>query len=150
VQTISGLSELTAMTGGELGVSAWHEVTQRELDGFAAATGDTYWLHTDPARAAATEVGSTIAHGLLTLSLGPMLTDDVVAFEGWSMRMNYGYERVRFTAPLPVGSRVRLRLRLEGVDVLDGGARATLAQTFEREDHEKPVCVAQFLLRLFD
>jgi acyl dehydratase len=148
MRTISGLDELEAAVGEELGVSGWHEVTQADIDRFAEATGDRYWIHVDPERAVSSDLGSTIAHGLLTLSLGPACTDAIVSFEGFSIRMNYGYGKVRFPAPLPVGSRVRMRARLADVSTNGSGAQATLQQTFEREGADKPVCVAEMLLWL--
>ena len=147
VRTITGLDELAAAAGDELGNSDWHDVTQERVDAFAETTGDRYWIHTDPTRAAETPLGSTIAHGLYTLSLGPMFTDEIVTFEGFAMRLNYGYEKVRFPAPLPVGSRVRMRSQLVDVTSVGGGAQATLRQTFEREGGVKPVCVADSVLR---
>lgn len=142
MRTINGLDELIAAKGEELGVTEWYEVTQAEIDAFAQATGDHYWIHTDPERAAASPLGSTIAHGLYTLSLGPMFTYSLVTFEGFSISLNYGYEKVRFPAPLPVGSRVRMRCELADVETSGSTSRISLRQTFEREGGEKPVCVA--------
>jgi acyl dehydratase len=148
VRTITGLDELVAAQGEELGVSDWHEITQERIDAFAEATGDTYWIHTDPERAAAGPLGSTIAHGLYTLSLGPAFTYTIVTFDGFTISLNYGYEKIRFPAPLPVGSRVRMHCRLAAVDRADGSARVTLSQTFEREGSEKPVCIASHVVHL--
>lgn len=142
MRTIRGLDELLAAKGEDLGVSDWHEVTQARIDAFADATGDHYWIHTDPERAAATPLGSTIAHGLYTLSLGPMFTYSLVAFDGFSMNLNYGYEKVRFPAPLPVGSRVRMHCQLADVETSGSTSRISLRQTFEREGGDKPVCAA--------
>jgi acyl dehydratase len=142
MRTIRGLDELLAAKAEDLGVSEWHEVSQESIDAFAAATGDHYWIHTDPERAAATQLGSTIAHGLYTLSLGPMFTYSLVTFEDFAMSLNYGYEKVRFPAPLPVGSRVRMRCQLADVESSGKTARISLRQTFEREGGDKPVCVA--------
>jgi acyl dehydratase len=147
MRTISGIDELRASVGEELGVSAWHDITQERIDAFADATGDDYWIHVDPERAAASELGGTIAHGLLTLSLGPMFTYSLVRFEGFSVTLNYGYEKVRFPAPLPTGSRVRMRSRLVEVVDVSGGAQASLLQTFERDGSDKPVCVATSIVR---
>jgi acyl dehydratase len=129
--TITGIDELKAKVGEEIGVSDWHEVTQAEIDAFADATGDHQWIHVDPDRAAQSPFGSTIAHGLYTLGV------------------NYGYDRVRFPAPLPVDSRVRMRATLESVDDVPGGIQMKVTQTFEREGGEKPVCVAEQLVRLY-
>jgi acyl dehydratase len=147
--TITGIDELKAKVGEELGVSDWHDVTQEEIDAFADATGDHQWIHVDPERAAQTPFGSTIAHGLYTLSLGPRFSYSMLSFEGFAFGLNYGYERVRFPAPLPVGSRVRMRAALADVADVPGGVRVTITQTFEREGGDKPVCVAQSLARFY-
>ena len=144
-RVITGTDELRAAIGN-LGVSDWHDVTQEGIDRFAAATGDHYWVHTDPERAARSPVGTTIAHGLLTLALGPMLMSSIVSFEGFTLVMNYGYDRVRFVDPVPVGSRVRLRAAIAEVRDTADGARAQIEQTFEREGAQKPACVATFVL----
>jgi acyl dehydratase len=112
--TISGIEELKTKIGEELGVSDWHEVTQEAIDAFADATGDHQWIHVDPERASGTPFGDTIAHGLYTLSLGPKLSDALFSIGGFAFGLNYGYGRVRFPAPLPVGSRVRERERRPG------------------------------------
>ncbi len=147
---ITGPVGLESAVGGELGVSDWHEVTQELIDAFAGATGDDYWIHTDPTRAAGTPTGSTIAHGLLTLSLGPMLMYEIVSFEGFSMGLNYGYDKVRFIDPVPVGSRLRLRASLNGLTATPGGLRAAIQQTFEREGSERPACVADQILHFVE
>jgi acyl dehydratase len=143
VLTIDGIDGLRAHLGQELGVSDWVEVSQPEIDAFAKATGDFYWIHVDPRRARETAFGSTIAHGLLTLSLGPGLTNEIYEVSGFRHLLNYGYESVRFPAPVPVGSRVRMRAKLVDVDEQAAGVRFMVAQTFEREGTDKPVCVAQ-------
>jgi acyl dehydratase len=147
--TISGIDELRAKVGEELGVSEWHEVTQDEIGAFADATGDHQWIHVDPERAAATPFGSTIAHGLYTLSLGPRFTFALFTIEGFAFGLNYGYNKVRFPAPLPVDSRVRMRATLASVDDVPGGVQLTITQTFEREGEEKPVCVAESVARMY-
>ena len=147
--TISGIDELRAKVGDELGVSEWHQVTQEEIDAFADATGDHQWIHVDPERATQTPFGSTIAHGLYTLSLGPRFTFAMFTIEGFAFGLNYGYNKVRFPAPLPVDSRVRMRATLSSVDDVPGGVQLTITQTFEREGEEKPVCVAEQLVRLY-
>ena len=141
---------LAALVGEEVGVSDWFEVTQQAIDAFADATHDHYWVHTDPERAALSPARSTIAHGLFTLSLGPGFTYALLAFEGFSMMLNYGYEKVRFPAPVPAGSRVRMHLTLSALKRLDGGSQASFMETFEREGHQKPVCVAEHIIRFFD
>jgi acyl dehydratase len=147
--TISGIDELRAKVGDELGVSEWHEVTQDAIDAFADATGDHQWIHVDPERAAQTPWGSTIAHGLYTLSIGPKFTFDMFTIEGFAFGLNYGYNKVRFPAPLPVNSRVRMRATLSSVDDVPGGVQLTITQTFEREGEEKPVCVAESVSRMY-
>jgi acyl dehydratase len=147
--TINGIDELRAKVGEELGVSAWHEVTQEAIDAFAEATGDHQWIHVDPERAKETPFGGTIAHGLYTLSLGPALSYAMYTLEGVAFGVNYGYDRVRFPAPLPVGSRVRMRATLAAVDEVSGGVQLRVTQTFERDGGEKPVCVAESLARVY-
>jgi acyl dehydratase len=149
MSTITGISELKAKVGEELGVSDWYEVTQDVINDFADATGDHQFIHVDPERAAQTPLGTTIAHGLLTLSLGPRLTYQVFSLDGFDFGLNYGYDRVRFPAPLPVNSKVRMRATLTSVDEIPGGAQLKITQTFEREGGEKPVCVAEQLVRVF-
>jgi acyl dehydratase len=144
---VQGVSELGPLTGSELGVSAWYEITQSDVSAFARLTGDVFWIHTDIERAAETPWGTTIAHGLYTLSLGPRFMEEIVRWENLGMMQNYGYDRVRFTAPLPVGSRVRARMTLESVEAKPDGSLLSLSQVFERERAERPVCVARFLLR---
>jgi acyl dehydratase len=147
--TITGIDELKAKVGEELGVSDWHEVTQDEINAFADATGDHQWIHVDPERAAQTPFGGTIAHGLYTLGLGPTFTEQAFSLEGFAFALNYGYDRVRFPAPLPVDSRVRMRATLTSVDEVPGGIQMKVTQTFEIEGGEKPVCVAEQLVRLY-
>jgi acyl dehydratase len=147
--TITGIDELRSKLGTELGVSAWHEVTQEEIDAFADATGDHQWIHVDPERAAQTTFGGTIAHGLLTLSLGPRFTFELFTIEGFAFGLNYGYNKVRFPAPVPVGSRVRMRAALTAADDVPGGVQITITQTFEREHEAKPVCVAESVARMY-
>ena len=147
--TLTGPDEVKAAVGQELGVSDWYEVTQATIDEFAEVTGDHQWIHVDPERAAQTPFGGTIAHGLFTLSLGPKFSYEVMDMQGFAFGVNYGYGKVRFPAPLPVGSKVRMRAALTNVDDVPGGIQITVTQTFERESEEKPVCVAESLARLF-
>lgn len=146
---INGLDDLKERVGQELGVSEWHDVTQAEIDRFAEATGDDQWIHVDPERARDTPFGGTIAHGLYTLSLGPKFAYEMFSLEGVAFGVNYGYDRVRFPAPLPVNSKVRMRATLASVDDIPGGAQIKIVQTFEREGGEKPVCVAEALARVY-
>ncbi len=142
--------ELAARIGEELGASGWVEVTQDTIDAFADLTGDRQWIHTDPDRASATPFGGTIAHGYYTLALAPALLAQVLPLEGYAMATNYGLDRLRFPAPLAVGERVRMRVGLDAIDPVPGGAALTLTLTFERPGGGKPVCVAQALYRLLE
>ncbi len=150
MRTITGLDELKRAEGEELGVSGWHEVTQKDIDAFANATGDHQWIHVDPERAKETPFGGTIAHGYYTLSLAPMLTDEVLKFEGFAFAINYGLNKVRFPAPVPVDSKVRMRAKLADLEAIPGGAQMVMELTFEREGGEKPVCVAQTVVRVYE
>ena len=143
--TITGIDELKAKVGEELGVSEWHEVTQPEIDAFADATGDHQWIHVDPERAKSGPFGTTIAHGYLTLSLAPMLSSEIWTIEGITMAVNYGSNKVRFTQPVPVGSRVRGSIVLDSVDESPKGAQVAMTLTVEIEGQERPACVAQTL-----
>jgi acyl dehydratase len=147
--TITGPDELKSKLGEELGVSDWHEVTQERINAFAEATEDFQWIHVDEERAKETPFGGTIAHGLYTLSLGPKLSYSMFNFEGFTFGLNYGYDKVRFPAPVPVGSRVRLRATLSKVDDVPGGLQITITQTFEIEGADKPACVAESLSRVY-
>ena len=149
MHTITGLDELRANAGAELGVSDWHDVTQESVDAFARTTGDDQWIHTDPERARQTPFGGTIAHGYLTLSLHPMFAKQLVRFEGFAFAVNYGLNKVRFPAPLPVGNRVRMRMTIAEVEEVLGGAQMTIALTFEGEGALKPVCVAEQVTRFY-
>jgi acyl dehydratase len=139
--------ELRAHVGQRLGASAWHQVTQEQVRLFADATGDHQWIHLDTGRAAAGPFGGTIAHGFLTLSLAPQLVAEVLEVADAAITINYGLNRVRFPAPLPVGSRVRADVTCAAVEDVPGGQQVTYSVTFEREGGEKPVCVAELLLR---
>src|ERR671931_193477 len=130
--TITGLDELKSYVGKEVGVSDWHEVTQEAIDEFAEVTGDDYWIHTDPERAKDTPFGGTIAHGYYTLSLEPKFSYAMLKVDGFAFGVNYGLNRVRFPAPMPVGDRVRLTSRLAGLEEIPGGAQITMELTFER------------------
>ena len=149
MKTITGLDELKASVGEVLGTSDWHEVTQEAIDAFADVTGDHQWIHVDTERATDTPFGGTIAHGYYTLSLAPMLTEQVMSLEGFAFVVNYGLNRVRFPAPVPVGSRVRATVKLAELQEIAGGAQITLELTFEVEGGEKPACVAQTLARVY-
>ncbi len=144
------IAELRALVGAELGPTAWVDVTQDRIDEFAAVTEDRQWIHVDPERAAASPLGGTIAHGLFTLSLGPKLMEELMAFDGFAHSLNYGYGKVRFPSPLPVGSRLRMTMTIAAVEDVGGAAQLTAVQTFERAGQEKPVCVAEALARFVE
>src|SRR4051812_4159728 len=146
--TVNGMDELKAAVGQEA-VSDWHEVTQDKIDEFARVTGDDQWIHVDPERAKDTPFGGTIAHGYYTLSLAPRFSYDMFTMEGIAFGLNYGLGKVRFPAPLPVGSNVRMRATLSDVSDIPGGVQMTITQTFEREGGDKPVCVAEALSRIY-
>jgi acyl dehydratase len=147
--TLNGIDELKSRVGDELGVSDWVDVTQENIDAFAGVTGDDQWIHVDPERAKETPFGGTIAHGYYTLSLAPRFSYELFNLEGVAMGINYGLNKVRFPAPLPVGSKVRMRMTLQDVEDIPGGAQITMKLTFEREGGDKPVCVAEALSRVF-
>ncbi len=147
--TITGTQDLQERVGQELGVSEWQTIAQADIDRFAEATGDFQFIHVDPERAAQTPFGTTIAHGLLTLSLGPKLSYEIYALEGFAFAVNYGYGKVRFPAPVPVDSKLRMRATLTAVDEVSGGLQLTITQTFEVDGGEKPVCVAESLVRVY-
>jgi acyl dehydratase len=147
--TLTGLDEVKAHVGKELGVSDWHHVTQEKINEFAEVTGDDQWIHIDVERAKDSPFGGTIAHGYYTLSLAPRFSYDMFKFEGFAFGINYGLNRVRFPAPMPVGEKVRMRAVLKSVEEIPGGAQITSELTFEREGGEKPVCVAESLARVY-
>ena len=148
MRVFDGLDELTSAVGSHLGFSQWHEVTQSQVDLFADATGDHQWIHVDPRRAADGPFGTTIAHGFLTLSLAPMLSAEVYRIEGVAMGVNYGCNRVRFPAPVKVGSRVRGGVELLSVKPASMGHQVTTRITVEVESSDKPGCVVE-LVALF-
>jgi acyl dehydratase len=135
--------------GDEFGPSSWIEIPQEKIDAFADATGDHQWIHVDPERAAQGPFRTTIAHGYLTLSLLPVASYEVIPSPGGGMAINYGLNKVRFPAPVPVGSRVRATFRVAGVDEQAWGTQVTMAATIEREGGEKPVCVAEIVFRYY-
>ncbi|MHB8509766.1 MAG: MaoC family dehydratase [Candidatus Dormibacteria bacterium] len=147
MRIVSELEELSRLAGSEIGAGEWHRVTQEEIDGFAQATGDHQWIHVDPERAREGPFGTTIAHGYLTLSLLPALMSSVARVEGVRMGINYGLNRVRFPAPVPVNSRVRASARLKDTTPIEGGIQAAYEVTIELENSAKPACVAETVVR---
>ncbi len=141
--------ELKAAVGEQLGYTDWLEVDQRRIDLFAEATGDHQWIHVDPEKAKAGPFGTTIAHGYLTLSLLPLFGPQLVGVEGVRMGVNYGTNKVRFPAPVPVGSRLRATARIANAEDVTGGVQLTLAFTVERDGGTKPVCVAESVARYY-
>ena len=149
MRSFDKLAELQALVGQEIGVSDWIQIDQHRINLFAEATGDHQWIHVDPVRAAAGPFGSTIAHGFLTLSLLPEMFANGYEIRDSHMGINYGLNRVRFTAPVPVDSRVRGRFKLLKYEAIDGGAQLSIEVTMEREGAERPVCVAESLTRRY-
>jgi acyl dehydratase len=143
------LRELESRAGQEIAVSPWFEVTQERIDRFADATEDWQWIHVDRERARQSPFGGTIAHGFLTLSLLPRLAELSFAVSDRRMGVNYGLNKVRFTAPVPAGSRVRARFALARVERLEGGLQLTWTATVEREGSDKPCLVAEWLVRQY-
>jgi acyl dehydratase len=149
VRVFRGLDALRAARGTVVGTSAWMTVDQAQVDRFADATHDHQWIHVDPERARAGPFGGTIAHGLLTLSLMPVLVGEVYTVEGSGMGVNYGYNRVRFTAPVPVGGRIRARVELVDVADVPGGVQLTTGVTIELEGSPRPALVAEWVTRRY-
>jgi len=151
-KTIDGISGLKELVGTHLGHSDYLEITQERVNQFADATGDHQWIHVDVERAKAeSPFGGPIAHGYLTLSLGPVLAPQIMKVEGIKMGVNYGCEKVRFPSPVPVGSRLRLGVAVDGVeDIGGGGAQVSLTFTYEVEGAPKPACVANVVLRYYE
>ncbi|HXH58143.1 MaoC family dehydratase [Iamia sp.] len=148
IQGISGLKELV---GTHLGYSDHLEITQERVNTFAEATGDHQWIHVDVERAnAESPFGGPIAHGYLTLSLGPSLAPQIMRVEGIKMGVNYGCEKVRFPSPVPVGAMLRLGASLDAVDDIAGGAQVTMTFTYEVEGAPKPSCVAVVVFRYYE
>lgn len=150
MRILNDRDEIAAAAGTELGVSSWIEINQDRIDMFADATGDRQWIHVDAERAAEGPFGATIAHGYLTLSLLPFLGAQVFAFAGDLARVNYGLNRVRFMAPVRVGSRVRIRVEVLEVTDIEKGQQVTLQHTVEIEGGEKPACIAEAVTLLME
>lgn len=144
------LADLAALVGQDIATSDWITVTQQQVDLFAQATGDHQWIHVDPARAKEGPFGTTIAHGFLTLSLLPAFFDSALQVRDTRMGVNYGLNRVRFTAPVPVGSRLRAHVKLIASEAIAGnGQQMTWQVTVEREGVDKPVCIAETIARRY-
>jgi acyl dehydratase len=149
VKTYQNVTELKALVGSPIGVSDWVTIDQTRIDQFAAVTGDDQWIHVDPVRAAAGMFGSTVAHGFLTLSLLPLFIRSSHKINGARMSVNYGLNRVRFPAPVPVNSRLRGHFKLLAFEPIEGGVQLISEVSVEREGSPKPVCVAESVGRLY-
>lgn len=150
MKTFETLADLAACVGQEVAVSDWVTITQEQVNLFAQATGDQQWIHVDVERANQGRFGAPIAHGFLTLSLLPVFFESSMAVTQSRMGVNYGLNKVRFTAPVPVGSRLRARMTLLASEPIDNdGVQMTWSVRVEREGVEKPVCVAESLVRRY-
>ena len=149
VRVFESIADLAQAVGSPLGHSEWHVVRQAQVDDFADATGDHQWIHVDPARAATSPFGGTIAHGYLTLAMLPMLAAEIYRVEGVGTALNYGVDKVRFPAPLPVGSSIRAAAELVSATPVAGdGIQFVVRFTVEADGSERPVCVAETIRRL--
>lgn len=150
MREIASLAALKDLIGQEVAVSNWVDITQERVNQFAEATGDRQWIHIDVERSRKeSPYGGTVAHGFLTLSLLPKLMESAIVMPDVKMAVNYGLNKVRFMAPVPVGSRIRARMKLLTVDDIPGGAQVSWEVTMEREGSDKPVCVAESIARRY-
>jgi acyl dehydratase len=150
MKTFQTIAELAACVGQEVAVSEWLTITQEQINLFAEATGDHQWIHVDPEKAAKGPFGGPIAHGFLTLSLIPKFFESSFEIVGSRMGVNYGLNKVRFTSPVPVGSRLRAHMKLlASLPIDNDGVQMTWDVTVEREGSAKPVCVAESLVRRY-
>jgi acyl dehydratase len=150
MKTFETLDELATQVGQEVAVSDWIAVTQQHINLFAEATGDHQWIHVDVEKAKQGPFGAPIAHGFLTLSMIPKFFDNALVVKKVRMGVNYGLNKVRFVAPVPVDSRLRARLKLVSCDVIDNNGKQSLWEvTIEREGSAKPVCVAESISRMY-
>ena len=147
-KTTLSMQDLEHRVGEECGVSPWVEISQERIDLFAKATEDFQWIHCDPERAKSSPYGGTIAHGFLTLSMLPKLSESTFEFSDRKMGVNYGLNKVRFTSPVPAGAKIRGRFVLAKYEKIEGnGVQTTWGVTMEREGGDKPVCVAEAVSR---
>lgn len=149
MQTYQNVSQLEPLVGSAIGTSDWLTVDQARIDQFAAVTGDDQWIHVDPQRAASGMFGTTVAHGFLTLSLLPLFGRSTYQVEGARLQVNYGLNRVRFPAPVPVNSRLRAHYQLKSYEPFEGGVQIVTEVRIEREGQTKPVCVAESVSRVY-
>jgi acyl dehydratase len=146
---VMSVEDLTSRAGERLGTTAWRLISQDDVDAFASLTGDDQWIHVDPQRAKEGPFGATIAHGYFTLSLSTILLDEVVTITGAGVVLNYGSNRVRYPAPVPVGSRLRAAIDLAEAQSVAGGVQVIYRLTYEVEGGSKPVCVADIVYRYY-
>ena len=150
MSTTTTMAELPGLTGSELGTSGWCEVPQERVNAFADATGDHQWIHVDVERAKKeSPFGGPVAHGYLTLSMIVPLFDQVLTVTDAAMAVNYGLNKVRFPAPVPVGSKVRVTATVKQVEEVSGGLQLTVAAVIERDGGDKPVCIAEPVYRFY-
>jgi acyl dehydratase len=150
MRELATLEEMKALVGQEVAVSDWVEISQQRVDLFAEASGDHQWIHVDVDRAAReSPFGGTVAHGFMTLALVPAMLVNALHMADMKMGINYGLNKVRFPAPVPVGSRLRARLTIQAIEDIEGGAQVEWGVVVEREGGVKPVCVAEFLMRRY-
>ena len=150
MRTFHGLAEVEAAVGEVLGPTEWHEITQGEIQMFADATHDQYWIHTDPVRAADGPFGGTIAHGFLTLSHVPLFLSETYVIEGLQLILNYGLNKVRFPSPTPVNGRIRGHVEIAAVERGAKGSQVVSKVTVELEGSDRPVCVAEMVVMCFE
>jgi len=147
--SVIALEELPSHSGELLGHSAWRQITQDEVTTFARLTGDEQWIHVDPERAASGPFGATVAHGYFTLALSTVFLDEVIAVEGAGLVLNYGSDRVRYPAPVRVGSKLRAQIELGAVKPLAAGFQVIYRLTYEVEGQAKPGCVADIVFHYY-
>ena len=149
MRVYASIAEFAAAAGDDLGTTDWIEIDQERIDRFADATGDHQWIHVDPERAASGPFGATIAHGFLTLSMLPVVMNSLYRVDGISMAGNYGLEKVRFPAPVPVGSKLRGSSSITSTQELDGAVQGTITTTIEVDGSDRPACVVQSIVRYY-
>ena len=147
--TVESLEEFHSLVGQQIGYSDWQEITQQRVNVFAKATDDHQWIHVDPEAAKKGPFGGPIAHGYLTLSLGPVLLNRILVVNGMAYGINYGANKVRFPSPVPVGAELRMGVTVASVDDVEGGVQVVFDFVFEVKDAPKPACVAQVVYRYF-
>ncbi len=149
-RTIEGIEGLKGLVGEEIGVSDYRDISQDLINRFADATGDHQWIHIDVERAQReSPFGTTIAHGYLLVSLIPLFSEEIFTVGGVKLVVNYGLNKVRFVSPVPAGSQLRMRSRLQELTEVPGGYQAVLGLTLERDGEDKPACVVEQLVRFY-